>query len=96
MNQDTLIKRSIAEMLPPGELLYTCKIAPDFYEVCRDPDFWRVKLDKDYHVTPNFTDSLEYRQLYELIYQGIAKVFRIHINGKYIGSSYCLPTKDLR
>lgn len=95
MNPDTYVKRSIAELLPPGELLYTCRIAPDFYEVCNDPALWKSKLMKDYYINIIFADPLEYRQLYELIYQGVAKVFRIHINGKFIGSSYILPTQQL-
>lgn len=50
LDTDQIVINKIAELLPPGQLLSTCKHSPDYNKICHDPNFWKKKVELDYGI----------------------------------------------
>lgn len=90
MNIEQKTLRKIAELLPPGQLISSCKMIPKFQNACNNDEFWKNKIKEDYNIKDLkiIPYNMTYQNFYIAMYEKTLIPVQLFINGKYIKTMY--------
>jgi len=82
--------RSIAEIIPLGELFELCRSSPDYFRICENSNFWKDRINTDYGIETQFNvhTPFSWKDFLENIYKDKIYVYDVTFNNQKLGSSY--------